>query len=502
MFSICQSGKNKKTFEYTEVNGIICQFLCPAPAGTFIKENFIRKWSNASQWPDSVVPPAGANVTVNGNWTVLLDIDPNPADYLVIDGTVFADDTRDINITANSILIRAGNITAGSSSTPFLHKFTVQINGQKTDSGFVVSPSFASTKFFAVTGSLNLHGIIPGTARTYLTAPAFVGATTLSVDSSTDWAVGDTLVISPSFNVYNEYETVTITAINADGTIGITPALKHIHFGSSSLTINNAFGTIDTRAQVGHLNRNIQIVPGPDAGWGFTTVVHGFLDGNITRVGSVNLHGVQFLNGGQLDSLNSPLVFLNTINGNYTSTVSGSTFVNCKANCITLNFANNVTITNNVLFNAWVFGVQASDMKSFSFTNNLIIGVEGKPTIAAGGELVACFATLHYINPVTDRVTIKNNYCSGSQAHGFAVPHTKCTELETNPTANNTVGSAAIGFIINTIGSEQCQGYSYAKAFACRIGQISGAPGISSIQFTKFIMVDNQRGITLKHGNG
>ncbi len=56
MLAICQSGRNRTTFEYTEVNAVICLYHCPAPAGTFVKENFTRLWSNASQWPNQTVP--------------------------------------------------------------------------------------------------------------------------------------------------------------------------------------------------------------------------------------------------------------------------------------------------------------------------------------------------------------------------------------------------------------------------------------------------------------
>ncbi len=203
MFQICQSGKNKTLFEYTEVNGVICEFLCPLPAGTFIKEDFIRKWSNATQWPGGVIPQTGDNVTLNGNWTVLLDMDPNPINYFVIDGTLIADDTRDVNITANSIHVRAGNITAGSSASPFMHNFVIQINGQKTDNGFYIDPVIAGNKYMVVTGSLNLFGVAPATVSTYLTKTAFSGDRTLYVDGSKGWRVGDTLVISPSFSTYN-----------------------------------------------------------------------------------------------------------------------------------------------------------------------------------------------------------------------------------------------------------------------------------------------------------
>lgn len=178
---------------------------CPAPAGSFIKENFVRKWSNATQWDNGVVPPTGSDVVVNGNWTVLLDIDPNVLNNLTIDGTLIADDSRDVNITANFIHIRAGNLTAGSSSNPFLRKLTIQINGNKTTTTFVVDKELTANKLFVVTGSLNLFGNAPNTVSTYLTKTATQGSSTLFVGSSDSWIPGDTLVLSPSFATYSEF---------------------------------------------------------------------------------------------------------------------------------------------------------------------------------------------------------------------------------------------------------------------------------------------------------
>jgi hypothetical protein len=63
--------------------------------------------------------------------------------------------------------------------------------------------------------------------------------------------------------------------------------LAYTHYGSGSITIDNNYGKLDTRTRVGHVNRNIKIVPGTDAGWGFTVVVYGFQDGQIYRVGNV-----------------------------------------------------------------------------------------------------------------------------------------------------------------------------------------------------------------------
>lgn len=137
MLAVCQSGKNKTKYEYTEINAIYCKYVCPTPpvpyvpssAGTIIRQNFVRRWSNATQWPNGTIPGPGDDVFINGNWTVLLDMDPRPANFMVIDGTLIADDSRDIRIPAKAIHIRAGNVSIGSANNPFNHKFTIELLG-------------------------------------------------------------------------------------------------------------------------------------------------------------------------------------------------------------------------------------------------------------------------------------------------------------------------------------------------------------------------------------
>jgi G8 domain len=97
--------------------------------------------------------------------------------YLTIDGTLVADDTRDVYITARSIFIRAGNVTAGSPTTPFQHKFTIQINNTKEDNGWYIDPLIAGNKFIIITGSLNLYGASPKTVQTSLTQSAIAQST-------------------------------------------------------------------------------------------------------------------------------------------------------------------------------------------------------------------------------------------------------------------------------------------------------------------------------------
>ena len=70
------------------------------------------------------MPGSGANVTVNGNWTVIMDVDPAPSTFLTIDGDVFVSD-RDTVIQADSIWIRAGSLHAGNTTSPFKYKLNI-----------------------------------------------------------------------------------------------------------------------------------------------------------------------------------------------------------------------------------------------------------------------------------------------------------------------------------------------------------------------------------------
>ena len=147
------------------------------------------------------------------------------------------------------------------------------------------------------------------------------------------------------------------------------------------MTIDNQYGTLDTRTRVGHLSRNIKIVAGPDANWGFTTIVYGYVDGTTLRSGNVFLDGVQFLNGGQLDTRNSALKFLNTWNGNLTSSVTTSSFLNCQASCILIEYGQNINIDRNVFYKISTLGIEANNVRNTTITNNLVIGVSTRPSL-------------------------------------------------------------------------------------------------------------------------
>ena len=136
----------------------------------------------------------------------------------------------------------------------------------------------SGNKFLVVTGTLSLYANPPATTSTYLTQTALTGDTNIYVASQSDWAVGDTLVLSPSFGKYDEFEQVTISSFNTtDGSIILTSPLQYNHYGSSSpLSYTN--GDIDVNTQVGHLNRSMKILSGPDTSYGMDFIVYSYWD--------------------------------------------------------------------------------------------------------------------------------------------------------------------------------------------------------------------------------
>ena len=85
----------------------------------------MRFWADVTNWPENRLPTAGENVTINGSWNMIMDIQPESIEFLQVDGNLFiSENIGDIHLICNSIWIRAGSIKAGTSSQPFPNKLT------------------------------------------------------------------------------------------------------------------------------------------------------------------------------------------------------------------------------------------------------------------------------------------------------------------------------------------------------------------------------------------
>lgn len=99
--------------------------------------------------------------------------------------------------------------------------------------------------------------------------------------------------------------------------------------------------------------------------------------------------------------MNAPLKFLNSKNGNYSSSVTRTAFVNCKASCLYIENSEKITIKNNILYNAWNYAAQLTTISKVVFDYNTIIGVQSSPSLPEGAALVACMFIEEYLDPAS-----------------------------------------------------------------------------------------------------
>jgi hypothetical protein len=218
----------------------------------------------------------------------------------------------------------------------------------------------------------------------------------------------------------------------------------------------------------------------------------------VISTGKMTLSGVEFDKGGQMDTEEAALQIFNIRAKTERTTITKSSFHDCQDFCMHLLNVFDVEITNNVFFSARKYHVLALQTFSFSFTNNLMIGVIKRPSITFD-ELVACYASYEAVNPKEDNIKVTNNLCQGSQGLGYAVPDVECSDIDIYPFANNTAGSCSIGWIFAR-GEGTCLAARGIYAYACTIGHIMNPPGAVTTRFKHFILADNGRGLTFRIG--
>ena len=74
-----------------DIRGVRCRNFCPKADSRGTRENFTRLWSNATQWPNKILPAAGQNVIIPADWNLILDISPPALNYVLVNGLLTFD---------------------------------------------------------------------------------------------------------------------------------------------------------------------------------------------------------------------------------------------------------------------------------------------------------------------------------------------------------------------------------------------------------------------------
>ena len=215
---------------------------------------YIDRWSDEATWGGEAIPREGDSVYVPKGQNLLVDVSTPVLKAVIVEGSIIWEDVKDLTFDAHIIFVRGGSLRIGTAEQPHQHKLIVTLHGEKTD---MTLPNMGNKLIGSYTGTIDIHGKKRLPTWTLLESTVMSGATSLTVIEEVDWEAGETIIISPTNNNRNNFETLTITSVSEDKkTINFEPPLQHPHF-ADTLTYDGK--TFEVRAEVALITRNVLI---------------------------------------------------------------------------------------------------------------------------------------------------------------------------------------------------------------------------------------------------
>jgi hypothetical protein len=246
-------------------------------------------WSDPATWGGTLPDPT-QDLTIPAGKKVVLDQNACVRG-LTLEGELgFAD--RDLELCADWIMIHGmGRLSIGSEARPFTQRATITLKGALGSNQEVMG-----TKFIGAMsgGRLDLHGQTGFTAWTRLAGPVEAGATTLEVEDATGWQPGDSIVIAADGLEPDEAEVHDVTAVSGN-VLTLAQGVKVARTGTLGMIQGRS---VDTRAEVARLNRNVVIQ-------GDAESEAGQFGGHIMIMvgGEAYVDGIELRRMGQFDTL-------------------------------------------------------------------------------------------------------------------------------------------------------------------------------------------------------
>jgi len=423
-------------------------------AGDVATEATEGLWSNPATWGGSK-PVAGAAVLIPAGMRVVLDENTPALGELAIEGELVFKPMATVTLTAEAVRVRAGGLLgAGTSTAPFTGQATITLTSTNVNQDV----TGMGTRGILVTagGRLALFGTAPTVAWTRLNGHAAAGATRLRLATAVNWQAGDQVVVAPTewypyvwaSQDYQDAQTQTerrTVAATAGSSLNLTAGLSTFKWGrlqyvtdaGMSLTKGvftkpdpNAVDTLDERAEVGNLSRNIVIQGLDDAlwrnqGYGAQVMV-------MDRASMLQMDGVELRRVGQAGKLGRYPIHWHLLsyaaNGTELGDATGhfvrnSTVWDSRQRCMVLHGTNGVELRNNICYDIKghaIFLEDAVERRNI-IEGNLVLKVRSPvPELALSEheKRNMCGASAGYWLTNPDN-TVRNNAVADAQGNGF-----------------------------------------------------------------------------------
>lgn len=363
---------------------------------------------------------SGRNLEIPAGNVVTIDRSIDVA-RLTINGTLQCSHTS-AQIKANSIYVN-GSFKCGSEANRFTQNLKISLKHSTSENtsgggyrGLIVNPE----------GQLILFGLESRKGFVRLDRTVGPGATQLVLSDSVQekWSVGDRIVLAPTYLYSNQAEAFSVVAISGD-TVTLDSAVKFGHHGETK-TYDTQFGrrTLDERAEVANLTRNILIEAegNVDDELGGHVMVH---QGGFAQLDSVELSKLG--QAGILARYPFHWHMAGNVPGQF---IRNSSIHDSFQRCVVVHDTNAALVSNNVCFNFKGHGFFLEDGNEVNnaLISNLAIHARfpsqgkallqseaenGAGTLAMRFPPVASFWISHPTN------VIRDNIAAGSVGTGF-----------------------------------------------------------------------------------
>jgi hypothetical protein len=363
---------------------LICSFFQVASAQLL--------WSDAATWTSfgSTKPTVGQEVTIPNGIHILLDENTPDLGGLIINGKLEFDN-QNLNLTADYIML-TGELEIGTVGSPYLYQAVLTLNALNLNQSIM---NMGTRGILVMGGTLDLHGDSPTVPWTKINTNASSGSTALTLMETVSWSVGDEIIVGPT-DFYQAANGASITQkidlISVAGvSLSLNTGLNAHRWGQLQYATNSGMSlssaglvtppsssgftptTLDERAPVGNLTRNIIIQASDDALWnndgfGVHIMVMRMGMGGANQ-GSAHLDGVEIRRGGQRGNLGRYPFHWHMLSYEGSTTLPDATgqyirnsSINESMNRgIVIHGTNGVEVSDNVVYNVRGHGIFTED---------------------------------------------------------------------------------------------------------------------------------------------
>lgn len=291
------------------------------------------------------------NIEIKPNETVVIDSNNMNVGELVINGTLIcSNDVEQSIIRAKTIYVN-GRFECGTPENRFTKKLIVLLKPNpaldpKTNPayrGLIVNRN----------GVLNLYGGVERAGFYRLTQTVDPGATTLTLSSSVNWKAGDDIALAPTSYDPHQAERFTIKSVSGN-VVTLNSEVRFRHWGETE-KYNTQKGevTLDQRAEVANLSRNIKIMADESDGAISEADAPGAQIGGHVMVhkgGQAYIDGAEFYKMGQAGIMARYPFHWHLVGEAPGQFIKNSSIHKSYQRCITVHGTNQTLVENNVCF--------------------------------------------------------------------------------------------------------------------------------------------------------